>query len=328
MVPLYIGLCLAIMASFRLAMLYLPGVTVTILELRSGVIPSLQSPNFQKYREAPDTVTLLTVTLFWGCLVSSILFGLLIGFIIFLFLWQGSYYFMMRLFATLLGVLCVLLIRLALVIFCCRTTFYKGLYRTRPAGANISLLALEWANFFFTAAFILVRMFKVLLIAASSIGRIDRKLLADGVGEFGPVEFDPYPTIHVRDLVAHEAHRHPFIEILGTIYLMKLRYAKDFGSRAGSAWRLIFIYALLPWMHQYRILGDCRIIDDDLNEGKSTGYMQNSSPMTEEGQLPVLGEASATDARALEIENEKLKKMVKKLNRRLQDLQGADYVQD
>ena len=77
--------------------------------------------------------------------------------------------------------------------------------------------------------------------------------MAEGVGQIGPLEFDPYPTIHVRDLVAHEAHRHPYIEILGTIYLMKLRYSRDFGSRAGSAWRLMFIYALMPWMHQYRI---------------------------------------------------------------------------
>jgi hypothetical protein len=186
-------------------------------------------------------------------------------------------------------------------------------------------------SFFFTAAFILVRMFKILLIAASSIGHIDRKLLADGVGQLGPVEFDPYPTIHVRDLVAHEAHRHPFIEILGTMYLMKLRYAKQFGSRAGSAWRLIFIYALLPWMHQYRILGDDTTNISDLKEEKSTtsSSLQNSTPMTAgQGQLPVLTAASATDARALEIENEKLKKMVKKLNRRLQELQSASPVQD
>lgn len=145
-VPLCIGVCVAVIAALRLATLYLPGVTTTILELRSGVIPSLGSPDFQKYREAPDTVTLLTGTLFWGCLVSSILFGMFIALMIFLFLWQGTSYFMMRMTATLLGVVCVVIIRLLFVMFCCRKAFYKGLYRTMPAKANVSLLALEWAK--------------------------------------------------------------------------------------------------------------------------------------------------------------------------------------
>ncbi len=135
----------------------------------------------------------------------------------------------------------------------CRYCFFKGLYRTRPAGANISMLGLEWANYVLSVAFVLIRMCKLIFVATTSIGKIDRPFLAHGVGQIGSFEFDSYPTIHTRDLVAHEAHRHPYIETLGHMYLMKLRYAHSFGNRAGSAWRLIFVYALMPWFHKYRI---------------------------------------------------------------------------
>ena len=121
------------------------------------------------------------------------------------------------------------------------------------------MMALEWANYIFSTLVILIRMVKLIVVAVAYIGKIDRPLLAKGVGQIASVELDPYPTIHTRDLLAHDAHRHPYIEVLGTMYLMKLRYAKSFGNRAGSSWRLIFVFALLPWLHQYRLYDD----DDD-----------------------------------------------------------------
>ena len=254
-VPLGIGIVVAVVNSFMLFLSYLPSVTATIIELRTGSIPSLKDKSFQKYRVAPDTVTLLTGSLFWGSLVSSVLFGLIIAFIVFILLWQGSRVFVQKLITVLIGLAIIIAIRLS-VIACCKAAFFNGLYRTRPAGANIAFMALEWANYIFTTAFILVRMIKLVLTAASQIGKIDRPFLAKGVGNLGPLELDPFPTIHTRDLVAHEAHRHPYIEVLGLLYLMKLRYADAFCTRSGSAWRLLFVYALMPWLHQYRIHED------------------------------------------------------------------------
>jgi len=34
---------------------------------------------------------------------------------------------------------------------------------------------------------------------------------------------------------------------------MKLRYREQFAGRAGSIWRLIFVCALFPWLHEYRV---------------------------------------------------------------------------
>jgi hypothetical protein len=75
-------------------------------------------------------------------------------------------------------------------------------------------------------------------------------------GKIGPIDLDKldgYPTVFMRDVLIHEAHRHPYIELLGTMYLYKLRYAESFGKTAGSCWRLLFVYGLMPWLHHYRI---------------------------------------------------------------------------
>ena len=42
-----------------------------------------------------------------------------------------------------------------------------------------------------------------------------------------------------------------YIERLGVMYMLKLRY-DDFGSYAGTCWRMLFVYALMPWMRKYR----------------------------------------------------------------------------
>lgn len=107
-------------------------------------------------------------------------------------------------------------------------------------------------------------MIKLIFTSALFVGRIDTPFLAPGVGRFGALELDNYPHTFLKDILSHEAHRHPYIELMGVMYLMKLRYGENFGRRAGSTWRLIFVCALFPWLNKYRIIEqeDHKEIDD------------------------------------------------------------------
>ena len=217
----------------------MPSVVSTIFQLRSGAIETLRDKEINNYRVAPDQVAILTGSLFWGSLLGSIVFGGIFASIVFFFVvsrlkkitmtheiyyltnqqmfqWQATAYFAQRLLSLLVGLIVITLTRIAIVSFC-RCKFYTSFYRQRPAPANMSLLGLEWASFFLSAGFVFFRMIKLIIIAAAFIGRIDRPLLARGIGRIGPIELDGYPLVHTKDLLSHEAHRHPFIELLGVI---------------------------------------------------------------------------------------------------------------
>ena len=99
----------------------------------------------------------------------------------------------------------------------------------------------------------LVRMAKLLAVSAFYIGRLDTPLFAPGVGMMGPMALDGHPIQFRKDLLLHDAHRHPYMERLGVIYLLKLRHGEHFGNRAGGQWRLIFVMALMPWLRRYRL---------------------------------------------------------------------------
>ena len=71
------GLCVAL----YIAGVLIPSCISTVLKLRSGVIPTLRDREFQRYRVALDTATVLLGSCFWGAFFSSIgtmvfLFGL------------------------------------------------------------------------------------------------------------------------------------------------------------------------------------------------------------------------------------------------------------
>jgi len=94
------------------------------------------------------------------------------------------------------------------------------------------------------------RLCQFLLAAAFWIGRIDSQFLSDDVEAFG-YHFDTVPQKYFTEILVHEGHRHPFIERLSAMYLMRLKHGEYFGTDAGAQWRIVFVLTLMPWLVKF-----------------------------------------------------------------------------
>jgi hypothetical protein len=163
---------------------------------------------------------------------------------------------MLLLVAWLLGLVITIVLKQTLV-RSCRKRNYAGFYRTNPRAANLTSLALECWFIGLGGGVLIGRLISFLLAACFFIGRIDVPFLSTDVALFG-YAFDYVPTCFVKDILVHEAHRHPYLERLLAMYLMKLK--KDtFCSEAGACWRQLFTVALMPWLKKLRVFSDKRL---------------------------------------------------------------------
>lgn len=206
-------------------------------------------------RYAPEQIASLRGAMFWGTLLSSGLMGVVIGLIVFLIVYQNTNTIAMYAFAMIIGVTVVILIQYFLI-RCFRSQTSRAFYRKRVLSSNVVLLMRECGFFALTVGYTLFRVLKLIGTTIIFVGRLDIPFLSPGVGEVEYYDFklDNDPYIFLMDLLNHEAHRHPYIQIFGAVCLLKLRYGPRFVTRAGSAWRLLLVAMLMPWLARYRRL--------------------------------------------------------------------------
>ncbi|CAB9498327.1 expressed unknown protein [Seminavis robusta] len=248
---LAVGFPPAFFAAISTSLLYVPSAVSSILKYRCGELRSLDDRRFLQNRFAMDSANLLFGAAFWTCLCSAAAFYALFSVFTFLCLYVDTQQMMIRFTANCIGMLITMILKQVLMLFI-RSRWSRGYYRSRPAIVNISNTIQEVWNLGLTTFTALVRGLKFMAIFLLYLGRIDREVFAPGVGWFrDDIPLDGLPHCFARDLLIHEAHRHPLIERLGLLFMIKLRKGSDFGTRGGAAWRMAFTGTLMPWLRKY-----------------------------------------------------------------------------
>ena len=290
------GLVVALACVGYVWLVYIPSFVSTVLKFRSGEIKSLNDRSFLQYRKNLDQVTVLFGSAFWGtffsCLSGGILTGLIVGLIfqagdgnfgsqlggqiVGCVRWIGSFVFQVPVnlyfshphlstdsYSVVLG------LKMAILAIA-RASYFSCFYRKHPAAANMFYVVMEVWNLALSVGFIVARTLKFFFVSIWFIPRLDTPFLAEGNGRIGGTEIDRYPQVFRKDLLMHEAHRHPYIERLGLMFLLKLQLGDRFGRAAHSRWRLLLTLSLMPWMRRYRVIVARTDIDEyiaDLEDG-------------------------------------------------------------
>lgn len=258
------GLLVAGVAAIWNSLVSIPSQVLVTLRFRTGSVETLRDPRFKVYRKGILQTTYLIGAAIWSSFFMILLIFVIVSVAVFLFSYHITRPVVLNFIAVFIGIGVTIIIKILLAMILDKFN-YQGFYRKHPMFANFSNVCFECWHLVITSGFVLSRVIKLLAIVLLYAGRYDQQLLANGVGEIGMKSLDTFPHLFKVDLLSIDAHRHPYIERLGMMYMMKLRHGRNFGNRAGSTWRLLFVTALMPWLRKYRISEE-EEKEDDLSD--------------------------------------------------------------
>jgi hypothetical protein len=282
--------------SFFLGVTYIASAVSTILRYRSGVLQSLRGrADFNKNRASTSTVSLVLGAMFWGDFFSSIILLVLVLLLLIILLLPFVRPYLLQAVQLVAGIAFSIGLKMILVIILGKRNT-KGFYTSNPIITHFFGIALECWSIALTSLSMLVRTIKIIVAAVLFIGRIDIPFLADGADKLGPVVLDPYSSYFRQELLSADAHHHPYIERLGCMYLMMLKHGEEFCDMPGSTWRLLFIFALMPWVQLSRITDDEENPEDEDDEAKPKKKKPTSLTLSSENGKVTLESAMAKNS--------------------------------
>lgn len=113
--------------------------------------------------------------------------------------------------AQLIGIMVTLLFKIIIMVSL-RKFLIAGFYRKNLAATNFLFMLIECWNVALSAGFLFARTAVFLLLSIFYMGRIDTPFLANEVDKFDlapNLSLDRGPIVYRKDLLLHEAHRHP-----------------------------------------------------------------------------------------------------------------------
>ena len=137
LISINVGMACGLASTIKIFCAYILSTISTTLKFRSGQIPSLRDPRtFQQFRFAQDTTAAIFGSVFWGSFYTAFAVAVIIGLIVFFSMWPLTSPFMFGLYATLLGLLITVTIKILFMMFFVRRRWFAGFYRIKPLNAN------------------------------------------------------------------------------------------------------------------------------------------------------------------------------------------------